>query len=207
VQNTTIVIPDELVRSASAGDPTALADLWAACAPLVSATVKAALRRYRAIPSTLETQDVAQEAAVLFLTQVREAAAKDGARFREDFGRALYWRVHAYLRAERRRLGRQVTVNTDGLEEALRRRASGAAGGPAGRHLDRGLARLSPRQRAVIAGLYARDASQRSLARELGITPQAVTALHRRALAALRTALARPDDGDDTLDSTDSSTG
>jgi RNA polymerase sigma factor (sigma-70 family) len=197
VHHTTIVIPDELVRSASAGDPTALAGLWAACAPLVSATVRAALRRQRAIPSTLETQDVAQEAALLFLTQVREAAAKDGARFREDYARALYWRVHAYLRAERRRLGRQVVVNTDGLEEALRRRASGASGGPAGRPLDRALARLSPRQRAVIAGLYARDASAQSLARELGITPQAVTALHRRALATLRAGLELPDEDQD----------
>jgi len=48
---------------------------------------------------------------------------------------------------------------------------------------------LLPRQRAVVAALYFDDKPVAALARELAVTPQAITALHRRALARLRKVL------------------
>jgi DNA-directed RNA polymerase specialized sigma24 family protein len=61
-----------------------------------------------------------------------------------------------------------------------------------GRAVARALERLSPRQRSVISGLYFKDESVGSVAGELSISAQAVTALHRRALVALREAIENP---------------
>ena len=82
-----------------------------------------------------------------------------------------------------------VVLDEAGLESALRRRTVGGSPVGAGRNIARAIERLSPRQRAVIAGIYYREVKVRALAAELQVTPQAVTALHRRALAALRTIL------------------
>lgn len=176
------VIPDDLVSAARTGDPDALATLWDMCAPIL----RFALRRQRSHLSTVPPSDLAQEAAVLFLELLRRPADRPDEPFGRRFARTLYWRLHDYLRAERRRLGRQVAATEPDLERALRQRAAGSASGPSGRLVARAIERLSPRQRAVIAGIYFEDRKETALAAELGVSPQAISALHRRALATLR---------------------
>jgi hypothetical protein len=234
VQLPPIVIPDDLLHAAQAGDPAALTVLWDLCAPLVASTLRYAARP---VPG-VDRRDLAQEAAEVFLRLLRAAAppsgttaAGDGASpaappaagadqpplgtpatvrpaesFADTLNRAVRQRIRSYLRAERRRSGRQVAADLTTLDRLLARRRGDSPGeGPTGLALARALARLSPRQRAVIAGLYERDRPVAMLAAELGVTPQAVTAVHRRALATLRTALdvSSPGDGDETA--TDSS--
>ncbi len=186
-----VVIPDDLVQAARAGDPAALDRLWEACSPLL----EQALQRTRHRPATLDPADVAQEAALVFLDVLRngegvapaDALPRAPAGFGRTLARALQVRLRTYLRAERRRLGRQVLADEATVERALARQAGGTPfGGPPGRQIERALAHLSPRQRAVIAGLYFDDLEVRALAARLQVRPQAITALHRRALAALR---------------------
>lgn len=183
----TILIPDDLLSDARAGDSDAVSALWDTCAPLITQ----ALRRNRATGCpTVDSADVAQEAARFFLETLHDEECISGAILVQRLARQLPHRLHTFLRAERRRLGRQVAADETVLERALfRGRPSGQPAGPPGRQITRALERLSPRQRAIIAGLYSRDLDVRSLAKELGVSPQAVTALHRRALVALREAL------------------
>jgi RNA polymerase sigma factor (sigma-70 family) len=69
-----------------------------------------------------------------------------------------------------------------------------AVAAPAAAEMDPGLikaiADLSPRQRAVMAGRYILDLRPIDVARALGITPQAESEYHRRALLTLRERLA-----------------
>lgn len=189
------VIPDDLVSAARTGDPAALSNLWESCTPIL----EAAFRRQRVRPTSLDRSELAQEAAVLFLELLRREPAPGVAPepFGSHFARALYWRIHDYLRSERRRAGRQVRASEDDLERALRRRAGGQASGVPGVRLDRALARLSPRQRAVIGEMYFRDRAITSISRDLGVSADAVSALHRRALTAMREVLAEESAGED----------
>ncbi len=189
VDRDALTIPDDLVFAARGGDEPALASLWECCAPLLDEAV----RWNRATPATLDAGDVAQEAALIFLKLLKSADTPPtgGADFVQRLRSALRWRLRAYLSAERRRLGRAATADEATLERALHARASGAAqAGPPGRQVARALERLLPRQRAVVAALYFEDKSVATLSRDLGVTPQAITALHRRALVRLRKILA-----------------
>lgn len=186
-----VLIPDHLFHDARNGDSEALSALWDVCAPIV----KPVVHRYEAAARpTVEAADVAQEAARVFLETVRSDVCPSGAHFVQQLARILPHRLFSYLRAERRRLGRQVLLEQPAVERALQRgKSRGSASGPPGRQVARAIERLSPRQRAVIAGLYFHDDDVRTLARQLGVSHQAVSNLHRRALTALRDALASPD--------------
>ena len=186
----TIVISDDLFLQAKTGDSDALSTLWDTCAPIVRQAVR--INRPPTL-STLTPEDAAQEAARLFLETVRSDACPDGATLVQFLSQKLHHRIYAYLRAERRRLGRQVFADAPEMERALRRDATAPrSGGPPGRRVARALERLSPRQRSVIAGLYVRDEDVKTVANQLGIRPNAVTAIHRRALATLREILDAP---------------
>lgn len=189
-----LAISDELVVAAGDGDESALTQLWDACSPIIDDV----LRYYRR-GGNPDLDDVVQEAAVIFLNTVRTSPSRSSwlptvsitDQFANALTRSLRWRLYNYLRRERRRRGRVVQADEQSLELALARAASGVAPkGVAGRQLSRAIERLSPRQRAVVTGLYDRELDVAELARELEVSPQAVTALHRRALAKLRGALA-----------------
>lgn len=185
-----IVISDDLVSDARDGNPAALSRLWETCAPIL----EAALRRQRAGVSSADISDLAQEAAVLFLEIVRRGPSEREAPepFGRRYARALFWKIHDYLRSERRRRGRQTLLSDDLLERALQRRAAGERPSLPGRSVTRALEQLSPRQRAVIHGLYFQERSVGSLASELGIAPRSITTLRRRAFAVLRPILDEP---------------
>ncbi|HVC33443.1 MAG TPA: sigma factor-like helix-turn-helix DNA-binding protein [Chloroflexota bacterium] len=183
----TIPISDDVFLDARSGDSDALAALWDACAPVV----KHALRSNPVPPSlAVEPSDVAQEAARLFLETLRGDECTSSAVLVNFMVRKLPDRLNSFLRAERRRLGRQVVTTDSHLDYFLARgRVARPTGGPPGRQVARALECLSPRQRAVIAGLYFRDLDVQALATEIGISAQAVTAVHRRALTTLRATL------------------
>ena len=188
VDSETISIPDDLFVAARRGDPKALADLWTTCEPALTL----ALREARPIPSTIQVSDVTQEAAEYFLKLVRDDASGDSQRFLAELRRLLPHKLRAYLRAERRRLGRQVRADTPKLEQALARASnSGTNRRVPGHAIARAIQRLSPRQRAVINGLYFREAPATAIASELGLTAQAVSAVHRRALVTLEEAISQ----------------
>ncbi len=137
----------------------------------------------------------------MLLEVLRESDADRGpgkvgtnpASFTDHFARRLHLRVRNYLRAERRRAARCVVLPQSILDLALSRRAASVRPSPNGRSVDRALERLSARQRSVIAGLYFGEKSIAALATDLGISPQAVTALHRRALIVLRQTMSSSD--------------
>lgn len=187
-----IQIPDDLFRDARNGDPTALSALWDVCTPIIAQAVR---WNPPGAARTIERIDVVQEAARIFLEALRHDDVPDAASFQHFLWRKLPNRLTIYLRAERRRLGRQVLIDEPLLEGVLSRRHLGSQPhGPPGRQLARALERLSPKQRAVIQGLYAKEQTVRELTEELGISQQAVGALHQRALATLRRLLSAPND-------------
>jgi len=191
VQARTIHISDELLLRARAGDAAALADLWDTCTPLVRQIIHA--QPFEPGPA-LDADDLAQETARIFLEAVRRAPPMTGTAFTAYLSRHLSNQLRSFLRAERRRRSRQVLADEPTLERTLQRRQSSRPpDSPPGRQIARALERLSPRQRAVIAGLYFRDLRTREVASELGLSRQEVNALHRRALATLRAVL-RADD-------------
>lgn len=185
-------IPDDLFFNAKNGDTDAMTHLWNACEPLIAE----GLRRHPTTSApTVGTSDVAQEAARIFLEAVRGDDYPSVASLVQFLASKLPYRLQSYVRAERRRLGRQVIPNDVSLERAIARgRRSSDAGGPPGRRVARAIERLSPRQRAVIAGLYFREDSLRSVAGELGISYKAVSAVHGRALKILRDALSEDEE-------------
>jgi RNA polymerase sigma factor (sigma-70 family) len=166
----------------------ALIQLWPTCEPILVDAVRSLYPLGRVI----EYADVVQQAALVVAEYVRahheslEVADVDPTVLRHQVLR----RIREYVRAERRRIGRQVLADDGALERTLARRATGvSAGGASGRGLARAIEKLSPRQRAVVTALYFRDERVSELAVELKVTPQAITALHRRALVALRRAM------------------
>ena len=183
----TFSIPDELLAAAREGDAHALSSLWDVCAPLVTLAV----RQNPTPPETLDRSDVAQRAAEFFLRAVHGDEGINASRLTDYLRRQLAHQVYSYLRSERRRLGRQVIAQQEDVERALtRRHREPGTGGPPGRKLARALERLTPRQRAVIDGLYFKEHNRQTIASELSVNPKSVTAIQRRALATLRAALA-----------------
>lgn len=183
----TIIISDDLYFDAKKGDADAVAKLWDVCEPFVVD----GLRHHpvRTAP-TFGASDVAQEAARLFLDALRSDECPSPTSLLQYLAHRLPYRLQSYVRAERRRLGRQLIPNESAIERVLsRRRPNAYAGGPPGRRIARALEQLSPRQRAVIAGLYFREVNIQTLSDELGISYKAVSAVHGRALKVLREAL------------------
>ena len=176
-----------LAVAAVAGDRAATEALFGLYQPLLKATTAEVVRR--GLPSGVGPDDVAQEAGRQFCELLRAYDLTGGVNLTTYLQRKLKWRVLNFLRAERRRashapLGASITER---LADELARAPDEGLEDP---RLGRALRRLSPRQRSVVAGLYWRDRTARELARDLGVTPQAVTALGRRAIESLRRDLA-----------------
>jgi len=172
----------DLAAAARRGDREALQALYGRYRPLLAGVVA---RVRPPLPAGVEPGDLEQEAAQQFCELVRAFDPDRGVNLTTYLQKALKWRVASFLRAEARRAGHLPLESAD-----LSRLADEMAVSPsperASPRLARALRQLSPRQRAVIAGLYWRERTAGEMARELGVTPQAVTALRRRAEAAIR---------------------
>jgi len=176
-----------LIGLAQGGDRAALAALVESYRPLMASAARSS-RPAKRLP-TVDDDDLRQEAAKAFIELVRE--------YRADLGpagvylkRKLAWRLANYVRAERRRSGLRCALPSRPPTSARGKPAPAAPGTRlAGVHLQALLRRLTPRQRAVIHKHHWEDKNTAEVARELGVTLQAVTALRRRAEQALKRGL------------------
>lgn len=172
---------DELIREGLDGDAVAIAELYRRFKPLLART----LRELRLGPH--EADDASQEIVRQFLELVREFSPERQVSFTTYIRSKLRWRIANYLRAERIRRGRMLPLlDANGkpiIEPSVEFQEPTEL---SSLHLRRALARLSPKQRAVIARYYWQQRTTQQIARELGLTPPATTALRRRAEAALR---------------------
>jgi RNA polymerase sigma factor (sigma-70 family) len=190
-----VVIPDELVQAARHGNQAAMSELWDRCEPMLRESIARTAKKHG-----LDPAEITQEVALVLVSVLRETVSDTPketnlptATLNERFRQRVQNRIREYLRAERRRVNRQISSTESWIETALARRATVAAPSPPGRAVARALERLSPRQRSVIVGLYFKEDSVGSVAGELSISAQAVTALHRRALLVLRDAIETPE--------------
>ncbi len=166
-------------------DVDSLDELWSTCESVVEAVVQ----RHHVSGWGVDSADAVQHAALVVVEMARSGriSSELSPEALDALTRELTLEVREYLRSERRRLGRQVSTDDGRIERALARRAIRAPStGTSGRALTRAIESLSPRQRAVIAGIYFGDSKVAALADELQVSSQAITALHRRALAAIR---------------------
>ncbi len=156
--------------------------------PLIDAVVG----RYRSLPAGVERSDIKQEAVRCLCELALEYEPGRGIPLGAYLKAKLGWRVTHYLRQEKRRSGHLPldVVDLEAIPESI---VEAPTPGIASPRIARAIRRLSPRQRAVIAGVFWRERTERELARELNVSHQAVAALRRRAEASLRKQL-RPDD-------------
>jgi RNA polymerase sigma factor (sigma-70 family) len=185
---------EPLDAAARAGDSTAQSDVLARLHPLIAGAIAQALRHR--LPAGVEPADVEQEAAAQACALIRDYDPRRGASLPVYVGRLLKWRLANYLRAEARRAA-HAPLEAARLDEIADEAADTPEPCLEAPHLRRALRRLSPRQRAVIAGIYWRERTARQVAAELGVTSQAVNAARRKAEDILRRELSTVPAGDD----------
>ncbi len=169
-------------------DHESLAVLCERYRPLIAAVAT----RQRSLPPGVDRSDVEQETAAALCELAREFEPDRGIPLGAYLKAKLGWRVWHYLRGERRRTGHLPldAVDVEAIPDSVVETPTPGVASP---RVARALRRLSPRQRAVIAGIFWRERTEREIARELNVSHQAVTALRRRAEASLRKSL-RPDE-------------
>lgn len=171
-----------LIAASREGDREALQVLYGRYRPLLAGVVAGLRRR---LPVGVDADDLSQEAAEQFVDLVRSYDPSRGTNLTTYLQRKLKWRVANFLRAEARRAG-HLPLDAAPLDRLADEAAASPSDPPSNPRLARALRQLSPRQRAVIAGLYWQDRSTREVAATLGISSQAVTALRRRAEGLIR---------------------
>jgi RNA polymerase sigma factor (sigma-70 family) len=174
---------EPLAAAARAGDSTAQAEVLCQLHPLIAGAIAQALQRR--LPTGVEPADVEQEAATQVCALIREYDASRGTSLPLYVGRLLKWRLVNYLRDEARRAG-HAPLEAARLEEIADETADMPEPCLQAPRLRRALRKLSPRQRAVIVGIYWRQRTARQIAHELGVTRQAANDSRRRAEDILR---------------------
>jgi RNA polymerase sigma factor (sigma-70 family) len=135
--------------------------------------------------SGVEPADVEQEATTQVCALIREYDASHGTSLPVYVGRLLKWRLVNYLRDEARRAS-HAPLEAARLEEIADETADMPEPCLVAPRLRRALRKLSPRQRAVIVGIYWRQRTARQVADELGLTKQAASGARRKAEEILR---------------------
>ncbi|MCL5025951.1 MAG: sigma-70 family RNA polymerase sigma factor [Chloroflexi bacterium] len=171
-------------RSDGSTDALPLEDLLSRYEPLVLRV--AASFRVQVRAGVVDEDDLRQEARAQMIGLLREYQPRLNSNLEAYLHTKLRWRIANYLRAERRRNRLAVPLNEDTMQHPAVELETRLHAGLEHPRLGNALRRLSPRQRAVIARFYGHEQSVRQIAGALGVTPQAVTALRRRAEAALR---------------------
>jgi len=156
--------------------------------PLVASMVRHLARSSRRAGVDLE--DLSQEANIALVELVREYAPDRGVPFGSYLKQKLKWRLVNFLARELNRRRR-----TTGVDESIvERLADSTEALPSTEVLNprlrAALRQLSPKQRSVLFEVYWREKTTCEIARQLGITPQGVTALRRRAEAHIRQEMA-----------------
>jgi RNA polymerase sigma factor (sigma-70 family) len=169
-----------LVARVLAGDERAIDQLVTAAWP------RAALAHSTILP----TGDLRQEACAELIEAARGYDPTRDGDFAVLAAARMRRRLERLLRAERRRRARLATFQPDRLPAP--RTAPSSDWPVANRRLERALATLPPRLRAVIVRSYGRDMTDAAIASEYGTTPAAIERARRRAAALLKNELRGP---------------
>jgi RNA polymerase sigma factor (sigma-70 family) len=172
-----------LAAAARAGDSTAQAEVLTQLHPLIAGAFAQAMKHR--LPAGVEPADVEQEATTQVCALIREYDASHGTSLPVYVGRLLKWRLVNYLRDEARRAS-HAPLEAARLEEIADETSDMPEPCLVAPRLRRALRKLSPRQRAVIVGIYWRQRTARQVADELGLTKQAASGARRRAEDILR---------------------
>ena len=185
-----------------AGSTALLERILAGDGPAMDGLIDAAWPRLGRARLRLDAAELRQEAVAELLAAAREHAATfhpadltaSGSPPADDeFARAaiarLKRRLAAVVRAERTRSSRLRPLEPADEERAAYEPRSRVADQVDSPTLGRALARLSPRERAVIARTYWREMTAAEIAEREGLDPETIRQIRRRAEAALREAL------------------
>jgi RNA polymerase sigma factor (sigma-70 family) len=180
-----------LLERVLAGDATAMEGLIDAAWPRLGRgwlRVDAAELRQEAVAELLAA---AREHALM--SDPRDPAVPGASPADDHFARAaiarLKRRLAAVVRAERTRSSRLRPLGPADEERAVYEPSSRVAEQVESPTLGRALARLSPRERAVIARTYWREMTAAEIAEGEGLDPETVRQIRRRAETVLREAL------------------
>lgn len=184
------LISTVLIESCQNGDPHAPQEILTALEPLIRSIARSCASR----PPSPAFDDLQQQASQIVLEIAHDRTAIPADAFLTHLTTSLRWRLRNYVRAERRRLNHQTPLdNLAAIEHSIIRQHQPNVPNPQpGPAVARALARLSPRQRAVITGLYFREQTVGEVADALQVGRPAVAALRRRAETRLRLLLAEP---------------
>lgn len=176
-----------LAARARLGDKQAAEQLLGCYLPLLATLVarNAAVR----VTGVLSETDLWQEAYRLFFELLHSFQDRPPEAFGTYLKDMIGWRLANYVRAERRRQARSEGLASQHLDLLIAQPPRNLAGGLRNPRLRAACRKLSPRQRAVLFHIYWKDKEVAEVATDLGLTPQAVTGLRRRAEERLRAEL------------------
>ncbi|MCL4370593.1 MAG: sigma-70 family RNA polymerase sigma factor [Chloroflexi bacterium] len=160
--------------------------------PLVLTLIKGLSRQSHL--AGLEAEDLFQEANAALIELTRDYAPQRGVPLGNYLKQKLKWRLVNFLNRELRRKQRTLEIDESILEHLVQRTEALPSPDVLNPRLRAAFRRLSPKQRSVLYEIYWRDRSAQELAQQLGVSPQNVTALRRRAEAAIREEMTHPED-------------
>ena len=182
-------VVQELLCRAQQGDAGAMDALITKYQPLLASLARRFREHLNGHPA-IDRDDLRQEGARQFVELAQEYAAERGVSFGVYLKNKLAWRMSNYLRAERRRTSQNRPLDGAPLDHLCEEFRTAVHAGIENPRLRSALRRLSPKQRGVISRIYWQEKTVAEIARADGISPQAVTALRRRAETSIREEIA-----------------
>ena len=137
----------------------------------------------------VDVEDLFQEANAMLVELARDYAPERGVPFGNYLKQKLKWHLVNLLARELRRKNRVVEIDQSAWESLVEEPEVLGPAEVLNPRLRAALRCLSPRQRRVLYGIYWREKTAQELAGQLGVTPQSITALRRRAESLLRQGL------------------
>lgn len=134
----------------------------------------------------VDFEDLFQEANAALIELSGDYAPERGVSFGAYLRLKLKWHLVNFLGRELRRKNRTVGIEESMIEHLAEETAAFPSAEVLNPRLRAALRRLSPKQRSVLYGIYWREKTANELALQLGVSAQNVTALRRRAEAAIR---------------------
>lgn len=166
------------------GEPAHLGQIVNDYQPLVATMVKHLVHSSRR--AGVELEDLLQEANIALVELAREYAPDRGVPFGSYLKQKLKWRLVNFLTRELKRRNRTVGMDESMVEHLVAKTETLPSADVLNPRLRAALRQLSPKQRSVLYEVYWREKSTHEIARQLGVSPQSITALRRRAEEHLR---------------------
>ena len=166
------------------GEPAQLDHLVNDYQPLVATMVKHLAQSSRR--AGVELEDLLQEANTALVELAREYAPDRGVPFGSYLKQKLKWHLANFLLRELKRRSRTVEMDESMVEHLVAKTETLPSAEVLNPRLRAALRQLSPKQRSVLYEVYWREKTTYEIARQLGVSPQSITALRRRAEEHLR---------------------